>query len=96
MIPERPSRLRHVAAGAIPAAVVAAAAILVLAYPATQRAGKRNAARVAVAPETSVLVTYAGQPTPNPAIQVPRLKVVPASIADGPVHGAFSVPASQF
>jgi len=92
VIPTRPSRVRRAAAGAVSAALVAAAAVLVLVHSGAQRGGDGQVARVAADPAATVLVAYPGQPTPDPTIEVPRLKVEPASIADGPVHGYFSVP----
>ena len=96
VIPARPNYVRRGAAGAVSAASVAAAAALILAYTGAQRGGNREAAQVAAGPAATVLVAYAGQPTPDPTIEVPRLRLEPASIADGPVHGDFSVPVVQF
>ena len=96
VIPARPSYVRRGAAGAASAALVAAAAVLILTYSGAQRGGNREAARVAAGQAAPALVAYAGHPTPDPTIEVPRLRLEPASIADGPVHGNFSVPVVQF
>jgi hypothetical protein len=40
-----------------------------------------------------VLVSHGVNPTLALNVDVPRLELRPASIADGPVHGHFSLPA---
>jgi hypothetical protein len=72
------------------AAALAGAAALVLVSPATldrSTATQRTAAR---GPATVVALVSA-TPTPAAGIDVPRLQVQPA-LADGPVHGLFSLP----
>ena len=96
VIPARPNYLRRGAAVVVSAASVAAAAALIVVNSGAQRGGNREATRIAAGPVAPVLVAYAGQPTPDPTIEVPRLRLEPASIADGPVHGDFSVPVVQF
>ena len=95
VIPARPNYVRRSAAGFVSAAFVAAAAALILVYSGEQRGGNREAARVATGPAALIFVAYTAQPTPDPTIEVPRLRLEPALIADGPVHGSVSVPGVQ-
>ncbi len=97
--PQRPieaPRVRHravrrAATGTIGAVLAAAAAALVLISSGSRdRAGLPP--RVAVGTAAPVLMVVAAQPSPDSPIEVPRLKMSPASVADGPVHGYFSQP----
>jgi hypothetical protein len=36
------------------------------------------------------MVVFPAEPSTNVNVEVPRLRMQPASIADGPVHGYFS------
>jgi predicted anti-sigma-YlaC factor YlaD len=86
----RVHRRRAVAAMALSACVasLAAALLFVPGGQQTTRALRTTAARGA-----PVLVSYTASPSPSsPSIEVPRLSVRPASYADGPVRGIFSVP----
>jgi len=86
----RPSRAHRRVGGALSAALVAAAAAFMLVLPGTQQQGTGQAQDVGVG--APVLVVFAARPTLAVKIDVPRVRIQPASIADGPVHGAFSVP----
>ena len=82
---------RRVAAGGLTAfAATAAAAVLVL-------SGNKPAETSAVLPQPAVegapvLVVVAANASFDSKDTVPRLKMRPASVADGPVHGLFSTP----
>ena len=79
------------AAGVLSACLVVAAAAAVLVWPGARTGGSGQAFAGRVG--APVLVTYTADPsTANSHIEVPRLKLQPASIADGPVHGYFSTP----
>ena len=92
-IPARPMRpIRRGLTGAISACVVAAAAALVLFTPVARHHSTGTAAKV-VRTGAPVLVSFGASPTPASKVDVPRLVLRPASIADGPVHGRFSLPA---
>ena len=81
------------AAGALSACLVAAAAAAALVWPGGQTGVDRTSVR---APRTGapVLVVVPAEPSMSSKTVVPRLKMRPASIADGPVHGYFSTPVS--
>jgi len=79
--------------GVLSACLVVAAAAAVLVWPGSRQAqsgqGLRSAARVGA----PVMMVFAAEPTvANKSIEVPRLRMQPASIADGPVHGYFGSP----
>ncbi len=38
------------------------------------------------------MMVVPAQPTPGMSETVPRLTMLPAAVADGPVHGLFSTP----
>lgn len=93
-LPSRPRRaVRRNTAGALGACLAAAAAALLVLTPATQPVSSalqgtaRQSATVAPA-----LVVFAANPTPASNIEVPRLKVEPATVLDGPARGRFSLP----
>jgi predicted anti-sigma-YlaC factor YlaD len=88
-IPETRSRIRRGIVGAAGSALAAAAAAAVLVLPGAGNENGRTAHRVG----SPILVAFAASPTPSAKVDVPRLRLQPASIADGPVHGRFSVPA---
>jgi hypothetical protein len=77
------------AAGILSACLVAAAAAAVLVWPGARSNTPQFGAARAGAP---VLVVYPAEPSTNTSVEVPRLRMQPASIADGPVHGYFSAP----
>lgn len=83
--------LRKPAAGAVLASVVAAAAaaLATLGLPSLHGVGHAEASAKIPQP---TLVVYPAKPDPTSQLEVPRLRVVPASIADGPVHGKYSLP----
>ena len=96
---ERPARtielpapartLPRSAAGLLSACLVAAAAAAVLVWPGARTNTAQFGAARAGAP---VMVVFAAEPSTNANVEVPRLRMQPASIADGPVHGYFSAP----
>jgi ferric-dicitrate binding protein FerR (iron transport regulator) len=90
-VPGRPARVgrRGLAGTVVTAAAAAAAAAVVAVSPFSHG----QAARRATAANGPELAVIAGQPTPSSTVEVPRLKVEPASLADGPVRGQFSLPA---
>lgn len=77
---------RRSAAGAALVAVVAAAAAVFAVSPARHGNGTPESVRVVNGP---VFVVVPGRPTPDKNVEVPRLTVQPASIADGPTRGAY-------
>jgi len=98
-VPEEPARRvvlpsRHTAAhrrsavGAALVAVVAAAAAIVTLVPGAHRSSRAETVG-ARASSSPALVVFPANPTPDTKVEVPRLKVQPASIADGPTRGAF-------
>jgi hypothetical protein len=87
----RVHRRRAAAVMALSACVASLAAALVLVPGGRQTT--TGAARPTTARGAPVLVSYMATPSPsNPSIEVPRLSLQPASYADGPVRGIFSVP----
>jgi predicted anti-sigma-YlaC factor YlaD len=88
VVPERrTSRRRRAAIGtALVAAVSSAAAAFTLA-PDLHHATRGT--RVGVRDQNPVMVVVPASPTPNSKVEIPRLKVEPASIADGPLRGAY-------
>jgi hypothetical protein len=93
LIPSEPERATsRRAAGVLSACLVAAAAAAVLLWPGARSSqtgeGLRSAGRGA-----PVMVVFAAKPSmASSSVEVPRLRMQPASIADGPVHGYFSAP----
>jgi predicted anti-sigma-YlaC factor YlaD len=86
-------RRRAVAALALTACVASLAAALMLVLGGQQTTG---ASHTMAARGTPVLVSYTATPSlSSPSIEVPRLSVQPASYADGPVRGIFSVPMAR-
>jgi predicted anti-sigma-YlaC factor YlaD len=88
------SPFRRGAVGALSAVVAAAAAALVLLSPTTDNQGGGQVGETAAMRTVgrSVLVVYPEKFSPASHVEMPRLRVQPASIADGPVHGYFSIP----
>jgi predicted anti-sigma-YlaC factor YlaD len=76
-------------AGGIAAA--AAAAIFVLG-PGTSGNRTGTPTRSAVRGGSTMLAVFSAQPTASKSIDIPRLRVEPATAADGPVHGLYGVP----
>jgi anti-sigma factor RsiW len=91
-LPERTSRpVRRGAAGALGALVAAAAAAAVLFSPSAPTPSATTAGdRASNAPQ---LFVFAARPNPTANVDVPRLRYEPASIADGPTHGIYGLPA---
>jgi hypothetical protein len=86
----RVHRRRAVAAMALSACVASLAAALLF-VPGGQQT--TDALRTTAARGAPMLVSYAATPSlSTPSVEVPRLSVQPASYADGPVRGIFSVP----
>jgi predicted anti-sigma-YlaC factor YlaD len=97
-LPEEPSRRvavptssarrrRRTAVGAALVAAVSAVAAVFTLVPGTHRS--THATRVSARDTAPALVVFPAKPTPGSRIEVPRLRVQPASIADGPVRGAY-------
>ena len=84
--------VRRVAMGALTAAASVAAAAAVTLSP-NGHSGKVIPS-AASQPDTSarVMVVVAASLSPGVHETVPRLVMMPASVADGPVHGLFSTP----
>jgi predicted anti-sigma-YlaC factor YlaD len=81
------------AAGVLSACLVAAAAAAVLVWPGARTGSSGQAEGFSGRVGAPVLVTYSADPSStSSSVEVPRLKLQPASIADGPVHGYFSTP----
>jgi predicted anti-sigma-YlaC factor YlaD len=92
IVPAAPriQRRRLVAAMALSACVASLAAALMFVPGGQQTTG---ALRTTAARGAPMLVSYAATPSlSTPSVEVPRLSVQPASYADGPVRGIFSVP----
>jgi len=84
-LPGRRVSRRRSAVGATLVAGIAAAAAFFAIGPSTQQSGTPESARV----NSPVFVVVPAQPTPDSNVEVPRLTVQPASIADGPIRGAY-------
>ena len=82
---------RRVAAGVLTAAASVAAAALVTVTPSGDRSVTPTASAPQIVTGAPVLVVVAAHPTLG-SETVPRLRMRPASIADGPVHGLFNTP----
>jgi hypothetical protein len=90
-LPERSRRpVRRGAAGALGALVAAAAAAAVLFSPSSPTP---SATSVPSATNSPQLFVFAARPNPTANVDVPRLHYEPASIADGPTHGIYNLPA---
>jgi len=74
-------------AGSVAVAVVAA---LISFTPAGDQ---RDASEAHAAPNTSLLAVVPERPTANASFEVPRLRLVSAAAADGPIRGYYGVPA---
>ena len=84
--------VRRVAVGALTSLAAAAAAAVVALSPPGKHA-EPSAVHVAQVREGApVLVVVAAHPSLGSKETVPRLKMSPASVADGPVHGLFNTP----
>jgi len=88
VIPTSRRRGGRAAVGAVGAVLASAAAALVLALPGADQSHRTSTQGAG----SHVLVAFAASPRPDTNVDVPHLRLQPASIADGPVHGAFSVP----
>ena len=94
VIPVSPMRrMGRGAVGAVGASLAAAAAAAVFIFSGVGSTSNGPALTSAHA-GAPVMVSFAASPSPASAkaVEVPRLRVQPASIADGPVHGYFNVP----
>jgi hypothetical protein len=66
-----------------------------LVFPGTGPTTKGQAVVSAARGAAPVMMVFAASPSAtSTSVEVPRLRMQPASIADGPVHGLFSAPAS--
>lgn len=84
-VPGRRVSHRRSAVGAAVVTAVAAAAAFLAIGPSTHQTGTPESAGV----NSPVFVVVPAQPTPDSNVEVPRLTVQPASIADGPIRGAY-------
>lgn len=91
-VPSVPAHaIRRSAAGAVSTCLVAAAAAIVLVWPGA--GSQLNHAGQSLGVGAAVMVVVAAEPSVgNANVVVPRLRLQPASIADGSVHGYFSAP----
>jgi predicted anti-sigma-YlaC factor YlaD len=71
------------------AAALAAVAVLTPGGTSTRAAAPHVTAARGVSANLTVVAAH---PSPSSAVDVPRLEVEPASLADGPVHGVYHVP----
>jgi hypothetical protein len=95
LVPAGPRRqVRRIAVGAVTTVAAAAAAAAFALTPAGGN-GPSSSARATAATGAPVLVVVAAHPSVVSNDTVPRLRMRPASIADGPVHGLFNTPALQ-
>lgn len=86
-LPTRGARRRRGAVAASLVAAVSAAAAIATLVPGAHRTS--HEARATGDSPGPVLVVVPENPTPGSKVEVPRLKVAPASIADGPLRGAY-------
>ncbi len=92
-IPAAPARvLPRRIAGVLSAGLVAAAAATAVLWPGARPGGSGPAVSSARVGAPVLMVESAQPSLANVNVVVPRLKMQPASIADGPVHGYFSTP----
>lgn len=89
-LPSRARPVRRRAAGLAGSVAVAVVAALVSFAPAGDQ---RNASAPGTASNSSLLKVVPESPTANASFDVPRLRLVSASYADGPVRGYYGVPA---
>jgi len=81
------------AAGVLSACLVVAAAAAVFVWPGARTGNSGRALGFSGRVGAPVLIVSPAQPSAaNTSVEVPRLHMRPASIADGPVHGYFSTP----
>ena len=93
LVPAAPEQgIPRRAAGVLSACLVAAAAATVLVWPGARTTNSGQAERASVHTGAPVMVMVPAQPMANVNVVVPRLRMQPASIADGPLHGYFSQP----
>lgn len=93
LVPSSPHVVRRRVAGALGACVVAVGAAFVLILPGGRQSQETGALRAPGHSAAPALVVFAASPTAtNANVEVPRLRVKPASFADGPVHGYYSEP----
>jgi hypothetical protein len=94
VLPVPARRIGRGAVGTLVATLGAAAAAVVLVFPSTGPTTKGHAV-VSAARGAPVMMVFAASPSAtSTSVEVPRLRMQPASIADGPVHGLFNAPAS--
>lgn len=89
----RKRRRRHLLGAVGTVATAAAAAVLVLTPAGGERGVPTSQATAASATGTPLLAVFSEQPTATRSFDVPRLRVVSPSSADGAVHGYYGVPA---
>jgi hypothetical protein len=92
LVPSESSRTPQRAAGVLSACLVAAAAAAVVVWPGARSGNLHQGSAAAGRVGQPVPIVVPAEPSLASAVVVPRLKMQPASIADGPVHGYFSTP----
>ncbi len=80
------------AAGVLSACLVVAAAAAVFVWPGAHTGNSGRVLGFSGRVGAPVLIVSPAQLSANTSVEVPRLCMRPASIADGPVHGYFSTP----
>jgi anti-sigma factor RsiW len=91
---ELPAPVRRIGRGAVgtlAATLTAAAAAVAVVF---SSGGPANGPTLSAARGAPVMISYPARPSISSSnkIEVPRLRLQPASIADGPVHGLFNDP----
>ena len=91
-LPAPARRIGRGAVGTLAATLTAAAAAVAVVF---FSGGPANGPALTAARGAPVLISYAARPSISSTaqVEVPRLRLQPASIADGPVHGLFDEPA---
>jgi hypothetical protein len=84
--------VRRAAVGALTTAAAMAAAVVFAVTPGTEHAKTSALPTSHVEEGAPVLVVVASSANLRSTETVPRLKMRPASVADGPLHGLFNTP----
>jgi len=91
-LPAPARRIGRGAVGALAATLAAAAAAAAVVF---SSGGPANGPVLSATRGAPVVISYPARPSISSTaqVEVPRLRLQPASIADGPVHGLFNDPA---
>lgn len=87
VVPVRPRSRRRGALVALASTAAAAAAAFVALAPGLQHPAAVQSTESSL--EEPALISYPAHPLPGSSVEVPRLRVEPASIADGPIRGEY-------